>query len=362
MKKITRKNFMISILCITFIGTLFYIANFQTDSKQWISPSENFFNVNILVYMKPTTSYATPYVKEPVTEIIAGDKNIYFLETSHIKDKNEIILNPRQGCAVESAARMNPTMKVYFFLFNTNRVLNYSNETKNIIKQLMSYENIVIRHISLETYFENSPMSKWWNSTRGPNSSQWFTSHMSDVLRYLTLWKFSGIYLDLDVVILKSLEHLTNFVCAESSIDIAAGAIGFDSLDVGRQFANACLYEIMTNFRGDDWGYNGPGVITRTLKKICNTDIISEMTDDRCDGFKVFAPSAFYPIRWKEWKQYFNIKDKNATMKSIEDSLAIHVWNKHSQSTVIKVGSAVPYAEIANQYCPKVYNNCGDTF
>ncbi|KAK0087617.1 hypothetical protein PV325_000564 [Microctonus aethiopoides] len=312
--------------------------------------------------MKPTTPNKFSYLKEPVREIIAGDRNIYFLETSHIKDKDEIILNPRQGCAVESAARMNPTMKVYLFIFNTNRTLNYSNKTKNIVKQLMSYKNIAIRHISLETYFENSPMNEWWNSTYGPNSSQWFTSHMSDVLRYLTLWKFGGIYLDLDVVIKKSLEHLTNFVSAEDYFSVAAGAIGFDSLDIGRRFANACLYEIITNFRGDDWAYNGPGVITRTLNKMCNTIFVWRMTTERCDGFTVLSSSAFYPIYYSNWKQYFEIGNKQSTMKAIDNSLAIHVWNKFSHSTVVKVGSAVPYAEIAYQYCPRVYNNCGDTF
>lgn len=54
---------MISILCITFIGTLFYIVNIKPDDEQWIPPVENFSNINILVYMKPTNSYESPFLK-----------------------------------------------------------------------------------------------------------------------------------------------------------------------------------------------------------------------------------------------------------------------------------------------------------
>lgn len=86
------------------------------------------------------------------------------------------------------------------------------------------------------------------------------------------------------------------------------------------------------------------------------------MTYDRCSGFTVFPTAAFYPIHWSEWQRYFQLDDKHKTMTTIEKSLVIHVWNKLSSSTVIKVGSDVPYARIANEYCPQIYNNCGETF
>lgn len=86
------------------------------------------------------------------------------------------------------------------------------------------------------------------------------------------------------------------------------------------------------------------------------------MTAARCHGFMVYPPSAFYPIHYKMWKQYFDLEKKNETLQSIKKALAIHVWNKLSQSEVIQVGSKVPYAIIASQYCPQVYHNCGKIF
>lgn len=80
---------------------------------------------------------------------------------------------------------------------------------------------------------------------------------------------------------------------------------------------------------------------------------------DNCHGFTIFSPWEFTPIYYDDWKKYFEVKDKDETLKLINDSLAIHTWNKLSHSQPIKVGSPVPYGIIANQYCPKIYNNCG---
>lgn len=127
---------------------------------------------------------------------VIGDGNIFFHETSCFGDEG-VILTARQACAVESAAKMNPTKKVYLFLLSHS---NYSISTERIIKRLVSYENIFIKRIYMEEYVKNTPLEDWWQSGV-LKSSRWPRSHMSDILRYLTLWKFGGIYLDLDVVI-----------------------------------------------------------------------------------------------------------------------------------------------------------------
>lgn len=73
----------------------------------------------------------------------------------------------------------------------------------------------------------------------------------------------------------RSLERLTNFAGAEDWNHVAAGALGFDVTELGRRVADACIRDMKTNFRGDIWGNNGPGVITRTLQNICSTKYVS---------------------------------------------------------------------------------------
>lgn len=86
------------------------------------------------------------------------------------------------------------------------------------------------------------------------------------------------------------------------------------------------------------------------------------MTTARCRGFTVYPPSVFYPIHYKQWRKYFEIRNSNTTLKTLSKAKAIHVWNKLSKDEKVRVDSNVPYAVIARKYCPRVFNNCGKIF
>lgn len=289
---------------------------------------------------------------------LASGRNIFFHETSCFGEFGHAELNCRQSCAVESAARMNPDTLVHLLFLSPSPP---SNRTNQMLEQLMSYENVEVRRVRVEDYIRNTPLERWYE--RGIlKTSHWPRSHMSDIMRFLTLWRFGGIYLDLDVVVTASLEDLTDFAGAEDWDDIAAGVIGFGATRLGRRVADACIRDLMENFRGDVWGNNGPGVITRTLQKLCAVENVKDMNLNRCHGFKVMPPSVFYPVYYKEWKRYFSTDKFNETMNAIENARVIHVWNKLSASEVVEVGSDVPYALVAEKYCPRVYYNCGSIF
>lgn len=73
----------------------------------------------------------------------------------------------------------------------------------------------------------------------------------------------------------RSLEGITNFVSAESSSSVASLVLNFGVDHIGKTIANITINDFVNNYHGDNWGYNGPGVITRTLQKICNTNLVS---------------------------------------------------------------------------------------
>lgn len=86
------------------------------------------------------------------------------------------------------------------------------------------------------------------------------------------------------------------------------------------------------------------------------------MTPERCKGFKILPSEEFYPIDFNSWRRYFTSDNLNETMRIIEKSRGIHVWNKLSHSKVVKIDQKVPYTIVARQYCPLTYHNCGNTF
>ncbi|XP_067005166.2 lactosylceramide 4-alpha-galactosyltransferase isoform X1 [Anabrus simplex] len=295
--------------------------------------------------------------KEPVP----GEENIFFLQTKCGEDKGAArLLNPRQACAMESAALMNPSASVYLL-----HVCELKRESilkgPEYVRELFTYPKVHLSQLQFMRRLKDTPLEKW-SQEELLLQSMYPTEHTSDVLRYVMLWKYGGTYLDHDVVLMRSLSGMSNFAGAESLEDVAAGVLNFAHDGVGHEMVTACLEDLRTQFRGDSWGHNGPGVITRVLRQVCGVRKVRHMTPERCRGFTVHPPSAFYPIPWQKWRLYFDEKDADRTMSKLNESLAIHVWNKFSVAENITVGSRQPYAQIAKKFCPKVYSHCGKIF
>lgn len=66
------------------------------------------------------------------------------------------------------------------------------------------------------------------------------------------------------MIVTKSLDELgTDFTGFESRTSVAAGILSFNYTGDGHDFANSCLEDLKSNFKGHDWGWNGPGTVTR---------------------------------------------------------------------------------------------------
>lgn len=147
----------------------------------------------------------------------------------------------RQACAIESAALLNPNFDVFVLFASPVGLPNNTDATFPIIATLQSYSNIYFRNINLWTYSTNTPLEDWFLSD-ALFQSQYLNSHVSDFLRYVSLFKFGGTYLDLDVVVQKSLENIdANYAGAESANFVAAGVINFQHNGIGHEIADMCV-------------------------------------------------------------------------------------------------------------------------
>ena len=61
---------------------------------------------------------------------------------------------------------------------------------------------------------------------------------------------------------------MINFAGAESLINVAAGVMSFSH---NHELSWLTIKDLSNDFRGYNWGWNGPGVITRALTKYCKT-------------------------------------------------------------------------------------------
>lgn len=304
----------------------------------------------------------------------ASGRSIIFHETSCPHEKlrssmqyissaplNMMDLTAREACAIESAALHNPSFSV-FVLFASPAYRDYNN-TPPVMEAILSYTNVHLRNLNLWTYAAGTPMYQWLKDGK-LFSSSYVLSHVSDFLRYLTLWRWGGTYLDMDVVVLRSLDKLPpNYTGAESSTYLAAGVMNFAPDGFGHEIAEKCLLDFLLNFDGTDWGNNGPGVITRVMNDVCKTNNIELMMESkRCMGFHVMPREAFYAIPWMKWEYFFEAQYLTETLDLLRDSYVAHVWNKHSKQRRIKVGANAAYGILAERHCPKVYAAAGEYF
>lgn len=131
-------------------------------------------------------------------------------------------LDFRQACAVESLASNNRNLTVYVLMSSEN--VDWDAKTMQSLKK---FNNVNIYSINLGYYFLQTPLEHWYFCTTW-NYGPYAVSHLSDALRFLTLYKFGGYYFDLDILMRQSVSAYHNFIGAEDESSLAAGAFHVD--------------------------------------------------------------------------------------------------------------------------------------
>lgn len=110
-------------------------------------------------------------------------------------------LTPRQACAVESAARNNRNLNVFVLFFATGQ---FSKKSQGFADILQTYDNVYIRRVRLSRYVIDTPIESWFlaNVRKFSENRDWLYKDFHDYIRMLTLWKFGGVTLNLNSIVL----------------------------------------------------------------------------------------------------------------------------------------------------------------
>lgn len=120
----------------------------------------------------------------PVITKAKFDKpSIFFLETTCRSDRaGRIILNARQACSVESAAKANPNTVVNLLYLSPGLIGDTNIEPDRIMKAVLSYDNVFLYRINIEEYISNTPVEQLFKNGE-LKKSLYQTVHASDILR-----------------------------------------------------------------------------------------------------------------------------------------------------------------------------------
>ena len=188
---------------ILFLFTLLMLSTYLVQN--WCTKKD-------LTYLRTSTfdgSKVKPALEQTASgritlnEIEPRSESFFLVETS-----GRSSLDPKELCTIESVAKHHPNNTVYVLLTSP-----FADSAVSFIAD--KYSNVEFRGISVESFLVNSPLAELWTSGKLRNSD-YLVSHLSDVLRYLVLYKYGGTYLDMDQVVIKTFPDLPNFIGRES--------------------------------------------------------------------------------------------------------------------------------------------------
>ncbi|XP_057797431.1 uncharacterized protein LOC131013383 [Salvia miltiorrhiza] len=221
---------------------------------------------------------------------------------------------------------------------------------RQILKPLLN-EGFRLTSISpdFDYLFKGTPAELWYNQLMQGNVNPGEVAlgqNLSNLLRLGLLYRFGGIYLDTDVIMLKSLGSLRNVIGAQTA-DLESG--NWSRLnnavmifDEGHPLVFKFIQEFALTFDGNKWGHNGPYLVSR---------VVSRVGGRPGYNFTVLPPMAFYPVDWSKVRGLFegprslsHSKWLLAKLKQIRSqSFAVHLWNKHSRGFEVEKGSVIQH-------------------
>ncbi|NXY11936.1 A4GAT galactosyltransferase, partial [Pteruthius melanotis] len=266
--------------------------------------------------------------------------NVFFVETSEQTTPSYLF-----SCSVESAARTHPGSRVVVLMKGLAKE-NASLPPHWAFSLLSCFPNVEIQPLDLTELFSGTPLAQWYLHLERDKEPH-FLVVLSDACRIVLMWKFGGIYLDTDFIVLKNLQNLTNALGIQGD-DLLNNA--FLSFEPKHEFIELCMQDFVQNYNGWIWGHQGPGLLTRVFKKWCSLKTIKS-----CNGVSALAPEAVYPIPWQNWKKLFEAVSALELHKLLKNSYAVHIWNKLSHGTKLEIPSQALLAQLYSQFCPATY-------
>ncbi|XP_042314445.1 alpha-1,4-N-acetylglucosaminyltransferase [Sceloporus undulatus] len=307
------------------------------------------FGIFYELYQEPDCISCKPISKYFLTpkDVMSQGRSIIFLETTENLQPPPLVL-----CSVESAARIYLDRPIIFFMkgLDNNSMTHFKSSCPSL-SFLYAMKNVFLFPLQLDILFQDTPLLPWYLQVNATQEKNWVYI-LSDAVRLAMVWKYGGIYMDTDVISIRSIP-VTNFLAAQSSQFSSNGILGFQQ---HHWFLWDCMEDFVQNYNGDIWGNQGPFLITRVLKRLCNLTDFEDTEDQRCHNISFLNPQRFYPIPYGFWMKYYEVWDSRP---EFNDSYALHLWNymNQDQKKNVTIGSNTLVENLFSTYCPTTYRS-----
>ncbi|KAL2337807.1 hypothetical protein Fmac_012253 [Flemingia macrophylla] len=203
--------------------------------------------------------------------------------------------------------------------------------------------------------FKRTPAEAWFHELRKGRKDPGeipLCQNLSNLIRLSVLYKYGGVYIDADVIVLKPLTGIRNSIGAQSMNLASKHWTRLNNavliFDMKHPLLHRFISEFSLTFNGNKWGHNGPYLVSRVIKRLGKRQDFN---------FTILPPIAFYPVDWNKISGFFTKPKTPAESRWVEAKLlqlsgksyGIHLWNKHSSRLKIEEGSVI--GKLVSDYC-----------
>ena len=265
-------------------------------------------------------------------------------------------LDLRFRCNIESAVKRHHNLTTCLLIHTGSK-----NKIKSISKDLKSLGNqTMVLPLDLNYIFQHTPLEDWWQEDLQFTLSKWKTYHISEAARLAFLWKYGGLYLDHDTMILKPTSGIgENFIGLQSMKEAGTSVLKFTR---NHPFLTKWLYLIPSNFNEDGRKSIGSSLATKILAPFCQGEVpafvkdFSQVAGKYCDfNLHVLTDQVFYPIPKSHWEDLFAAKD---TIPFGNSTFGVHLWhdlNHLKYKALDDIHFSSLYSMLAKSNCPETF-------
>ncbi|KAK6120277.1 hypothetical protein DH2020_045968 [Rehmannia glutinosa] len=193
---------------------------------------------------------------------------------------------------------------------------------------------------------KNTPAENWFNDIKNGKKEPGnipLSQNLSNLIRLAALYKYGGVYLDTDFIVLRDISGLRNSIGAQS-VDIYGNWTRLNNavliFDKNHFLVYKFIEEFGLSFEGNKWGHNGPYLVSRVVNRVAKTGE---------GNFTILSPVAFYPVYWTRVAGFFARPNDTVGAKWVEakirqingSSYGVHLWNRQSSGLKIEEGSII---------------------
>ncbi|KAM7263118.1 hypothetical protein ACFE04_000801 [Oxalis oulophora] len=251
----------------------------------------------------------------------------------------------RESFAIESLFKANPNACLVIVSTSLDSEIGYIKFSPFVDK---GFKLITVTP-DFDYIFKNTSAEIWFRELKQGNVHPGdvpLGQNLSNLVRLVLLYKYGGIYVDTDVVLLKSFSKLRNSIGAQTTDPDTKNWSRLNNAVMIFDKKHPLLYEFIQEFSrtfdGNKWGHNGPYMVSRVASRVIHRPGFN---------FTVLPPWAFYPVDWRIIRSIFR-SPKNETESKLlnkkldlirRQSFAVHLWNRQSRKLKVEEDSIIDH-------------------